>query len=1209
MIDRLHGLALGDRDIARDDGGGDDDDGDDEARGIASAAGSPSAAATTSPTSARLARVPPGAAVAVLAAAFEAGERYADVRSAVVSALPRGEDVADFLVSCVEHMATSSSAPSSVAAPLTQLLLEALQHSCATTTPRRVFAATDGSATRVECAAARTRAAKLVARAVCVDDDNVKDDTAGGIGPPTVDTAGGIPPPAEDPDPDAARPFTVRLEPRAVARLLTAVGLDMDDLTAHHPSAERVIVAFVGACLGRASTDPSSAVAAAAVAKHFSLAQFATPSALDAWEAQGHGPIADGIAATLTEARRLSYAASLRDKHMSATNAHNTGGVASPADRADRHFRRLGLPPAFPEEERAGREGRLRRLAAAGRWDVAEQLAGEDVQARALVRGLRDAAATVAAEANGAGWSEWAAGHGALGGGGASTAAEVDQSYLPRRMRYLPLDLPRGAVRWADDARSLAACVAALSLDAVIGIDSEWVPDGSFGASGSSRRSGNSKGSSGARRRLESPTALLQLSGERCVALLDATKLGRECPAAFAAALRGILSDARGSSESTSQNDVKSARPPAVVGFGVADDLRRLACSYPGEVADAVRAIPRVLCLQRAAIDRGHGSQPGLSSVCQALLGQPLDKRERCGDWSRRPLTESQVAYGAQDARVLLRIMPGLLLGKSRAREPSARADAADLAFELARPAAEFIGDINDPLTVRIANPPSIRVTENDGDDDAVAPLTPADVAAALADRLPSAGGDPTVIELGVETGPAASDTASALGDGIAPDAVVKSMGVMVAGDTTVGGLDPVARALGASGGDGGGGGSGGSNGFKWVQTGRKTWEPVVALLRGTDRADLRAIASHFGVARRHARLATPDECVRVFGFPPGSMPPLGHRVECPTLMDSALMDSALREHAAGGFVYPGAGAPHLMFRCLPAVLERATAATTLPVAESSVAREAARRAAAAAASSRDLSTGSFADGGSLDWGLGGPSAASHEGSEEHEEHGEGTRERQRRFVADGSLGRLARWLRCLGVDAEHVPVPAQRLGNKGNNNCQYGALLALAQRDDRVILTKDRRLLQRKDAVAAFLVEDDDPKRQLARVSAHFGLRYRRGKLLTRCARCNGAVERRCTPEEVAANGAIPAKVKASTNEFWACGRCEKVYWVGPKSHLAMSFIDAEIAPTVTRARDEAKLFARSGNTREPDEEAVLEEALGGNPWPRRTGPNSREG
>ena len=57
------------------------------------------------------------------------------------------------------------------------------------------------------------------------------------------------------------------------------------------------------------------------------------------------------------------------------------------------------------------------------------------------------------------------------------------------------------------------------------------------------------------------------------------------------------------------------------------------------------------------------------------------------------------------------------------------------------------------------------------------------------------------------------------------------------------------------------------------------------------------------------------------------------------------------------------------------------------------------------------------------------------------------------------------------------------------------------------------------------------------------------------------------------------------------------------------MSFIDAEIAPTMTRARDEANSFARSRNTRELEEEAVLEEALGGDPWPRRTGPNSREG
>ena len=119
----------------------------------------------------------------------------------------------------------------------------------------------------------------------------------------------------------------------------------------------------------------------------------------------------------------------------------------------------------------------------------------------------------------------------------------------------------------------------------------------------------------------------------------------------------------------------------------------------------------------------------------------------------------------------MLRIYPAYCWERA-ARESRPPGRGADLAFELARPAAEFIGNVDD-ATVRIADPPSIRVTENDGENDAIAPLTPADVAAALADRLPSAGGDPTVIELGVETGPAASDTASALGDGIAPDAVV----------------------------------------------------------------------------------------------------------------------------------------------------------------------------------------------------------------------------------------------------------------------------------------------------------------------------------------------------------------------------------------------------------------------------------------------------
>ena len=55
-----------------------------------------------------------------------------------------------------------------------------------------------------------------------------------------------------------------------------------------------------------------------------------------------------------------------------------------------------------------------------------------------------------------------------------------------------------------------------------------------------------------------------------------------------------------------------------------------------------------------------HGADaPGghsLAAVCRRELGVELDKAEQTSDWRRRPLTESQVAYAALDAEVLLRL-------------------------------------------------------------------------------------------------------------------------------------------------------------------------------------------------------------------------------------------------------------------------------------------------------------------------------------------------------------------------------------------------------------------------------------------------------------------------------------------------------------------------------------------------------------------------
>ena len=1120
--------------------------------------------------------VAPERAASALLRALET-EKYADVRAAVVAALPRVRHPARFALACVERLAArrDDGSESSSSAPVVQLLLESLGQACAVAAPRPAFAAVDAAATRVEDPVARAAAARILARVLRDalrefgrDDLHQHDDVAP-IAP------------------------ALRLEPRAVARLAAVVGVDLADLNAADaedsalspstPSSRYALHAYAGACLG--SGVASRVSAAASLARHFSLDAFATPTALDTFDDVGHGALADAIAACLPRERRDAYlrrCSRRRDVPGPGGSVSGSGGLTR-AERAARAMRRMGLAADLPEESKLREETRLRRLCADGRWDVAERLAGEDASRRALVRRLRDEA--VFGSANRAS----RVGRDVVTSG--STKSERTDDASSRRTHtaiatamgtsamgttaYLALDLPADAVCFADDEVGLASASSALRRERVVGVDTEWRPETTRGAA--------------------HRTALMQLAGTRTVAVLDLPKLAERCPDALAATIREVLCETR--TDAVAGDEGASAeRPPVCAGFGVEDDLRRAARSYPGPVADAIACIPATVCLQTMAARDARfagtraGSRPSLSAVTERALGAPLDKRETTGDWERRPLAPAQMAYAALDARVLVRLFPPIALGvevEDLARDEDEDEDAvlrraARAAMAFATPASSFLAADHRDGPAAFAAPSDIDGSLSRSSSRRVASLAPlpaSRVADALRERLPSAGGDPTVLVLPADTGPSAAETAAALGPSVAPEAVVKSIGVIVVGGGDVRnlrnlrthGARTLADALGAYGTNANANGNAMANAKD---------APAMVLLRGTDRCDLRAVAAHFGVSRRRVRLATPAECVDVFGYPPGSMPPFGLRRECATVMDAAV-----REYADGD-VFPGAGAPDLTFRCLPAVLERAAAATTAAVAETTVA---AIRVAASAAKAAETRRGDAASP-SVDWGLSpgtegdqkDPRRGVEETKDEDEDEdgsGEGT---NLKFVTDGSLGRLARWLRALGVDAEHVPAGAAG---------RHDALLALAARDDRVILTRDRRLMARREAAGAYLVDELDPKRQLAVVSSHFGLRFRRGRLLTRCAKCNGEVETRLSPEDVAAHPNIPDKVKRSTNEFWACGRCRKVYWVGPKSHKAVKFIQSDII----------SVLAGSGEDPEAAEaREIVREALGGNPWPR---------
>lgn len=143
------------------------------------------------------------------------------------------------------------------------------------------------------------------------------------------------------------------------------------------------------------------------------------------------------------------------------------------------------------------------------------------------------------------------------------------------------------------------------------------------------------------------------------------------------------------------------------------------------------------------------------------------------------------------------------------------------------------------------------------------------------------------------------------------------------------------------------------------------------------------------------------------------------------------------------------------------------------------------------------------------------------------------------RFIADGMLGTLARWLRLCGFDTVFDPA------------LDDPEIAARAAREDRVVLTRDRGLLARRLVTRGLLVEDADLGTQLRQVVAAFGLEVPEDALFSRCAACNGAVRRVASKDEVAHR--VPPFVLRTHDAFLRCPDCGRIYWAGTHRALAL--------------------------------------------------------
>ncbi len=134
------------------------------------------------------------------------------------------------------------------------------------------------------------------------------------------------------------------------------------------------------------------------------------------------------------------------------------------------------------------------------------------------------------------------------------------------------------------------------------------------------------------------------------------------------------------------------------------------------------------------------------------------------------------------------------------------------------------------------------------------------------------------------------------------------------------------------------------------------------------------------------------------------------------------------------------------------------------------------------------------------------------------------------RFVLDGHLGRLNAHLRMLGLDCLY------------QNNFDDEDLVRIGIGEERIILTRDRRLLMHSSVSLGYLVRTLDPEQQLRQTVRRYGLQ-RWTRPFQRCIRCNHLLQPVSKAEVL---DRLEPLTKLYFDEFRLCPACAQVYWKG---------------------------------------------------------------
>jgi hypothetical protein len=137
---------------------------------------------------------------------------------------------------------------------------------------------------------------------------------------------------------------------------------------------------------------------------------------------------------------------------------------------------------------------------------------------------------------------------------------------------------------------------------------------------------------------------------------------------------------------------------------------------------------------------------------------------------------------------------------------------------------------------------------------------------------------------------------------------------------------------------------------------------------------------------------------------------------------------------------------------------------------------------------------------------------------------------RETRFVADSHLGGLAHMLRMMGFDTLY------------DNQFHDDYIVAIAEQDGRIVLTRDRELLKRRTITHGCYLHALKTEEQLREIVERLDL-ARSARPFTLCLHCNAPLH---PVDKASVFDRLPPRVQANYERFSTCDMCGRVFWEG---------------------------------------------------------------